>query len=1119
MEQGRGSNVQKLARSALQLNMGLLAAVALAGMLLGTTYWGLSRLVHVEQQKVNLHFVRLVGNVHEYERFLLEFIHATEPAPQSSSQTAPRRLHVDLATLRVMPRGEVDVYEGQQFSFSPLFSLTLPGQRLGPLAADARERQLGLGIIASSFYSSYWSRARYPAPQMVLVDLDSTAGVAVPSIAPRTDVGTQGREGFLRVLQAMRERIRANPPSPGVLKVQWLSGAGLASRAQPELLAFISDNVPDELWWAGGAPRRMVAAAVLDLGDTDRMVYMPAPGSVDLVDPDGQVLSGTGDWVKQYDEGVHLTPQGVLIRRGEAGGRGWQAAYLVDYRQVFSDGRGTILAWLLWLGGMLGAGWTLMRWYRRRVVAPASETHRALQESHAFNRAIIQTAPVALCVLGKGGREVVTQNALAQAWLGGPEAIMALMRDWHLFDGGQPVAGEACVMAGPLSLHARYAPAQYQGESVLLCAFHDITAHREAESALRAARAAADAASDAKSRFLATMSHEIRTPLYGVVSTLELLDLTPLDARQQGYLQTIRSSSDILLQLISDILDVSKIEAGQMPLDIASFSPLDVSEEILRSYAARAQEKGLQLYGCIDADVPAWAVGDGMRIRQVLGNLVNNAIKFTDAGHVVLRLSAVRQAAQPERVALRWEVADTGAGMTRAQQERLFEPFYQVEDGRPPVGGTGLGLSICWRLCQMMDGSLDVASVPGLGSQFTFGVTLGLPPQETVPRQPAAPLQGRTVHVRAPIPELADSVCRWLEALGAEAVALAAGPAEGAAQRAAQANPAGVLLELLPAWLPPLDWAGVRVQARQDAPLEPQPGSGGWQVSLYSREGIAQALAAAAGGLAGGLITAGDDEAPAPAWRALGLRVLVAEDNPVNRMLLQAQLEELGCTVTVAANGEEALRRWQADACDVVLTDVNMPVMDGYALARALRARAAALPIIGVTANAMRDEGERCLAAGMNAWLTKPMSLQTLYARLRQAAGQRGAPCREAAAAQGQAEGAGGGAKAAAGAVGAAAGQSPAADALAVPAGMRTLFLSTMREDLEAIRAAIGRNDAAQVRQLLHRMRGALAVARGEALVAASRELERALPDGTSLAADAPLQALIARIAAAVARV
>jgi len=1114
MEQGRGSNVQKLARSALQLNVGLLAAVALAGMLLGTTYWGLTRLVHFEQQKVNLHFARLVGNVHEYERFLLEFIHATEPAPQLSAQTAPRRLHVDLAALRVMPRGEVDVYEGQQFSFSPLFSLTLPGQRRGPLAADARERQLGLGIIASSFYSSYWSRARYPAPQMVLLDLDSTAGMAVPSIGAHPDVGTQGREGFLRVLQAMRERIRANPPSPGVLKVQWLSGAGLAGGAQPELLAFISDNVPDELWWAGAAPRRMVAAAVLDLGDTARMVYMPAPGSVDLVGPGGQVLSGTGDWVKQYDEGVHLTPQGVLIRRGEAGGSGWQAAYLVDYQEVFRDGRGTILTWLLWLGGMLAAGWALMRWYRRRVVAPASETHRALQESHAFNRAIIQTAPVALCVLGKGGREVVTQNALAQAWLGGPEAILALMRDWHLFDDDLPAAGEACVVAGPLSLHARYAPAQYQGEKVLLCAFHDITAHREAESALRGARAAADAASAAKSRFLATMSHEIRTPLYGVVSTLELLGLTPLDARQQGYLQTIRSSSDILLQLISDILDVSKIEAGQMPLDREPFSPLNVSEEILRSYAARAHEKGLQLYGCIDADVPASVVGDGMRIRQVLGNLVNNAIKFTDAGHVVLRLSVVRQANEPARVALRWEVADTGAGMTKAQQERLFEPFYQVEEGRPPVGGTGLGLSICWRLCQMMGGTLDVASVPGLGSQFTFGVTLGLPPQETGAAQAAARLQGRTVHVRAPVPELADSVCRWLESLGAGAVAMK-GPAEDGAQRAAQGKPDSVLLELLPAWLPPVDWAGGRVQARYDAPLEPQPGAGGWQVNLHNREGIAQALAAAAGGS----VPAGEGEAPAPAWRALGLRVLVAEDNPVNRMLLQAQLEELGCTVTAAANGEEALRRWQADACDVVLTDVNMPVMDGYALARALRARAAALPIIGVTANAMRDEGERCLAAGMNAWLTKPMSLQTLYARLRQAAGRRGAPGRQAAAGPEQAEGAGGGARAAAGADGVAADLMPGADMLDVPASLRTLFASTMREDLEAIRAAIGRDDAAQVRQLLHRMRGALAVAKGEALVVACRELERALPDGTPLAADAPLQVLVARIATAVARV
>ena len=1142
MENGRGSKVQKLAQSALRLNVGLLVILLLAFFFLSTAYWAIARVLWFEQAKAAFHFTRLVGTMQEYERFLLQFTRATEPESKPSSPGAPAGQPAELATLKTMPRGEVDIYEGQQFAFSPPFALSLPGGQwaLASQAPQARERQLRLGVIADSVYSSFWSHSRFRAPQVLLFDLDSVAGMAVPSIDARPDLPVRARKGLLRVLDSAREQVRQDLPSPGVLKVHWQVDSGYFGGKEPELMAYLEDSVPDTLWWQPDAPRRVIVATVLELDAlTEELGWRYTP-SFDLLSPDGQALLGSRERVERYGDGVHLAASGLLIKCGSSARQGWQAVYFITYSELFRQQRWAIVALVTAFLTILGSGWALLRWYRRRVVAPASQAHYTLEESHAFNRAIIETAPVALCVLDQGGREVVIQNALAQAWLGGPEAMVSLVRDWHLIEAGRLVPGEACVVAGGLSLHARWAPAQYGGASVLLCAFNDISAHREALSALRGARAAADEANAAKSRFLATMSHEIRTPLYGVVSTLELLGLTPLDARQQGYLHTIRSSSDVLLQLISDILDVSKIEAGQMPLEAEAFDPQALTEEILRGYAARAQEKGLQFYACLDADVPQSVVGDGMRIRQVLANLVSNAIKFTGAGRVAVTLRREREA-DDGVVRLRWEVVDTGSGLSKAQQERLFEPFYQADnqadarlDGRgkdrpatpAPIGGTGLGLSICRRLSDLMGGTLEVVSVPGVGSQFAFTVPLAAVPR--LPAQPGAAVAvaARPVCVRSPAPDLTASLCRWLVSLGWDAHALAAdsvpeqAPGEGGADTGN-----ALLLDVLPAWLAPLPWAGVRVTARHDAALRPESVAGGWQVNLHSRAGILQALAAAAGLDPGLLPAAGGDDA-ATQRPPLGLRVLAAEDNPINRTLLKEQLEALGCTVTVAADGEAALRCAQTGQFDVVLTDVNMPVMDGYALTRALRARGASLPILGVTANAMRDEGERCLAAGMDAWMTKPISLLTLYERLHAAAKAAGAAVAAAgtvggAAAVGAMESVAvaDGVDVADGADGADAAGAVADDALDVPAPLRQLFLSTMAEDLAATRAALAQGDAVLLRQLLHRMRGALSVARGADLVTACREQETALAEGRTLAGDAPLQALLDRIESAVGRV
>ena len=491
----------------------------------------------------------------------------------------------------------------------------------------------------------------------------------------------------------------------------------------------------------------------------------------------------------------------------------------------------------------------------------------------------------------------------------------------------------------------------------------------QVEVALDRARRMADAANEAKTLFLATMSHEIRTPLYGVLGTLELLARTELSDQQKSYLQAIEGSSANLLQLISDVLDVSRIEAGQLQLECNRFSPLELIEEVIHAYAAAAQRKGLQLFACVDPQLPDWLKGDVSRIRQILSNLLNNALKFTDSGRIILRVRL--DSRDGERVMLHWQVCDTGKGISHEDQQHLFEPFYQADGNTHVVAGTGLGLSICKRLMHLMNGSMRVVSEPGLGSSFT----LHLPLEQLSAMEPspgADELLPELVCVVSPIRELAVSICGWLCRWGARA--------QVGLPKAHDHTEGAVLLELhpgRPGETLAAHWEGPRVLAASDLHDDALNDSTG-MVSFNSLKALRMAVGAAQGQLMRG--------ATATAQRYpvfnLGMHVLVAEDNVINQLILRDQLEELGCTVELAGDGLTALEMWRHSAFDLILTDINMPHMNGYELTAKLRSLDCHLPIIGATANAMSEEGERCLEAGMNRCLVKPFALRTLYACL-----------------------------------------------------------------------------------------------------------------------------------------
>ncbi|MFJ2362211.1 ATP-binding protein [Pseudomonas sp. NPDC087697] len=1069
------SNLRKLSRSSLRFNFILLFSFLLTTFFFGASYWAIYKVLETQRAKVNYHYFRMIGAIHEHELFLLQVIRST---------SAPYKPDVEAMTsiITKVESSHLALYEVAGGERTSAFSLVLPESAAEDSDHQATSRKLAFGRVLSNFHNGFWIDSPYSAPQMFLLDLNSKVGMAIPAIERRAGRGETARNGLLRVVERVSRAVHDNPPDPVAHRVYWRSGEAFLGRHNQEMLAYVSDAVPDDSWVMNGASPRVVAATLFELNsinDYSPLLQTPVFDALDLISPDGMVLLGSGSSKSDYEDGIYLTWKGLLIKRSSGAENSWHALYHIGYQQLFQDAKWQLFNVALLLITCLGLGWLLLRWQRQNIVKPADQYYGSLVSRNEFSQGIIQAIPVALCVIKESGRQLVMHNTLVLQWFEDRDDVAQLTRDWHMFEGGDPVYGETCAIIGSLCLHARFAPTTYQGEPASLCAFIDITAHKEAESELLVSRNIANAANTEKSRFLATMSHEIRTPLYGVVGTLELLGLTHLSQQQQGYLRTIKGSSNILLQLISDILDLSKIEAGEMSLDPGHFAPLEVVEEAMRNYSAIADGKGLLVYSCVDTDLPGGVLGDGMRVRQIINNLLNNAIKFTQAGRVTLYLNVLGR--EGGRVRLQWQIVDTGVGISKEQQVNLFEPFFQANNQQHASSGAGLGLSICSQLSQMMQGTLEVVSAPGLGSSFSFEVELQ--EMQSSVQLPEVIQAGNTkIHVRSPVTEFSEDVCQWLEMSVGNVVAWDE-------QTQEPPDRSALLLELLPETLPAVDWQGPRIVAGHDASVRPLLSEHRWRVNVHSRLGVTHAVILALGWPVV-LPTASNSDRPEG---TLGLRVLLAEDHPVNQVLLTEQLEQLGCSVTLVGNGLEALECLEDAEFDVVLTDVNMPVMDGYEFATRLRLTNCALPVVAVTANAFQEEGDRCIAAGMNAWLTKPISLHALFTCLRKVTNEKAvrmirAQPRNETRPQGDAE-----------------------DLPALPERIRALFVSSMEEDLDAIHAAMEHNDIGEIIRLLHRIRGALSVARIPGLIAASREVETALAQGVTVSSMPGLKRLLGR--------
>ncbi|HED0390685.1 TPA: two-component system sensor histidine kinase RcsC [Yersinia enterocolitica] len=612
---------------------------------------------------------------------------------------------------------------------------------------------------------------------------------------------------------------------------------------------------------------------------------------------------------------------------------------------------------------------TLAWLFERKMFHPAEDNALRLEEHEQFNRKIVASAPVGISILRISDGTNILSNELAHNYINlltneDRERITRIICE-------QQANFVDVMTSNNNNLQISFVHSRYRNEDVAICVLVDVSSRVKMEESLQEMAAAAEQASQSKSMFLATVSHELRTPLYGIIGNLDLLQTKELPQGVERLVTAMNNSSGLLLKIISDILDFSKIESEQLKIEPSEFSTVEVITHITANYLPLVVKKRLGLYCFIEADVPRLMLGDAVRLQQVISNLLNNAIKFTDTGCIILQVRV-------RGYYLEFRVRDTGVGINSREINQLFDPFFQVGTGvQRHFQGTGLGLAICEKLVNLMDGDVEVISELGMGSIFAIRIPLYL--------------KGVQHHVQnavLPKSERWQGKILWLDIRNArlESYLLDLLSHFGATiQRYSNEQTLQdqvLICDYLPQINAPLStWIQLSIE-HIGLPQETRPGY--WLLSTSTLLEIIPLLDHIL--LDQRVVEDTPLALPAPKTNLdenADLHILVVDDHPINRRLLADQLTALGYRVITANDGLDALAVLNTNSVDIVLTDVNMPNMDGYRLTHRLRELNHNFPVIGVTANALAEGKQRCIEAGMDNCLSKPVTLDTLRQMLR----------------------------------------------------------------------------------------------------------------------------------------
>ncbi|NIF46577.1 two-component system sensor histidine kinase RcsC [Enterobacter sp. Ap-1006] len=746
------------------------------------------------------------------------------------------------------------------------------------------------------------------------------------------------------------------------------------------------DERANSIYWIGQGPRPGIGyfytltpvylanrlQALLGIEQTVRMENFLTPGTlpigVTILDENGHpLISLTGPesriepesrWIQDRSWFGYTSGFKALVLKKNLPPSSLSVIYSVPVDLVLESIRMLILNAVL-LNVLVGIVlFTLARMYERRIFIPAESDAQRLEEHEQFNRKIVASAPVGICILRTQDGTNILSNELAHNYLN-----MLTHEDRQRLTQiicGQQVNFVDVMTSNHTNLQISFVHSRYRNENVAICVLVDVSARVKMEESLQEMAQASEQASQSKSMFLATVSHELRTPLYGIIGNLDLLQTKELPKGVDRLVTAMNNSSSLLLKIISDILDFSKIESEQLKIEPREFSPREVMSHITANYLPLVVRKQLGLYCFIDDDVPLTLQGDPMRLQQVISNLLSNAIKFTDIGCIILHVSINGDY-------LSFRVRDTGVGIPTKEVTRLFDPFFQVGTGvQRNFQGTGLGLAICEKLISMMDGDISVDTESGMGSQFT--VRIPLYKAQFAPKNNVEGLAEK----RCWLAIRNDYLSSYLESL------LIKNGLQAQSWSGETPGSDDILITDDNLVAP---WGGraaiVFCRRHIGIPVEFEPGR--WVHSVAAPHELLPLL---------GRIYSITVDVPgsSPALTAASeisernddMMILVVDDHPINRRLLADQLGSLGYQCKTANDGIDALNVLSKNHIDIVLSDVNMPNMDGYRLTQRIRQLGLTLPVIGVTANALAEEKQRCLESGMDSCLSKPVTLDVI---------------------------------------------------------------------------------------------------------------------------------------------